>query len=115
VVIPQAIREALQLTPGEKFRVMRDVKSRARRRQEDVGPSRVRPGHGDRDTARPRPAVSGAHVVDSSGWLEYFAGTNRARRRFAAALEDPDHLIVPVLTVYQSRVPLDNGLVIPTM
>jgi predicted nucleic acid-binding protein len=44
--------------------------------------------------------VTAANVVDSSGWLEYFADTRRARL-FAPAIEDPDRLIVPVLTVYE--------------
>ena len=39
-------------------------------------------------------------VVDSSAWLEYFADTKRAKL-FAAAIEDTDHLIVPVVTVYE--------------
>jgi predicted nucleic acid-binding protein len=38
--------------------------------------------------------------VDSSGWLEYFAGTSRARL-FSAAIEDTDHLIVPIVTIYE--------------
>jgi len=44
--------------------------------------------------------MSGRNVVDSSGWLEYLAGTPRARL-FAAAIEDAAHLIVPVLSVYE--------------
>ncbi len=44
--------------------------------------------------------MTAVHVVDSSGWLEYFAGTGRAKL-FAPAIEDTDHLIVPVLTVYE--------------
>ena len=44
--------------------------------------------------------MTGANVVDSSGWLEYFADTKRARL-FAPAIEDLDHLVVPVLTVYE--------------
>ena len=44
--------------------------------------------------------MTAVHVVDSSGWLEYFADTKRAKL-FAPAIEDPDHLIVPVLTVYE--------------
>ena len=40
------------------------------------------------------------NVVDSSGWLEYFAdGPNAAF--FAAALGDTADLIVPVITVYE--------------
>ena len=40
------------------------------------------------------------NVVDSSGWLEYFADTPRAKL-FAPAIEDTAALIVPVLTVYE--------------
>ena len=40
------------------------------------------------------------NVVDSSGWLEYFAGSARARR-FAPAIEAPDRLLVPVLVLYE--------------
>ena len=41
-----------------------------------------------------------ANAVDSSGWLEYFADTRRARL-FAAAIEDTERLIVPVITIYE--------------
>jgi predicted nucleic acid-binding protein len=41
-----------------------------------------------------------ANAVDSSAWLEYFADTKRARL-FAPAIEDVDHLIVPVVTIYE--------------
>lgn len=40
------------------------------------------------------------NVVDSSGWLEYFAGTDRADL-FAPAIEDTAHLVVPVVTLYE--------------
>ena len=40
------------------------------------------------------------NVVDSSGWLEYFADTASADY-FAEAIEDIDSLIVPVLTIYE--------------
>ncbi len=39
-------------------------------------------------------------VVDSSGWLEYFIGSSRARV-FAPAIEDPQNLVVPVITIYE--------------
>lgn len=44
--------------------------------------------------------MSGRNVVDSSGWLEYFADTPRARL-FAAAIEDTDNLVVPVVSIYE--------------
>ncbi len=44
--------------------------------------------------------MSAANVVDSSGWLEYFAGSDRADL-FAAAIEDPQNLIVPVISIYE--------------
>ena len=40
------------------------------------------------------------NVVDSSGWLEYFAGSARARL-FAPAIEAPERLLVPVLVLYE--------------
>ena len=40
------------------------------------------------------------NVVDSSGWLEYFAGSERADF-FAPAIEDTDNLLVPVICVYE--------------
>ncbi len=40
------------------------------------------------------------NVVDSSGWLEYFADTPRARL-FAPAIEAADLLIVPLLVLYE--------------
>jgi predicted nucleic acid-binding protein len=38
------------------------------------------------------------NVVDSSAWLEYFAGT-AAAASFAPAIEDSRHLVVPVITI----------------
>ena len=40
------------------------------------------------------------NVVDSSAWLEYLADTRQAVH-FAAALEDTENLIVPVVTIYE--------------
>jgi toxin FitB len=40
------------------------------------------------------------NVVDSSGWLEYFADTKSADF-FAAAIENTAELIVPVITIYE--------------
>lgn len=40
------------------------------------------------------------NVVDSSGWLEYFAGTRQAAF-FSAAIEDTAHLVVPSITIYE--------------
>jgi predicted nucleic acid-binding protein len=42
----------------------------------------------------------GFNVVDSSAWLEYFFDTPQAGS-FAAAIEDTEHLIVPVITLYE--------------
>jgi predicted nucleic acid-binding protein len=40
------------------------------------------------------------NVMDTSGWLEYFAeGENAAF--FAPAIEDREHLIVPVICIYE--------------
>ena len=40
------------------------------------------------------------NLVDSSGWLEYFAGGKNAGF-FARAIEDPSHLIVPSLSLFE--------------
>jgi len=40
------------------------------------------------------------HIVDTSGWLEYFADSPQARH-FAAAVEDTKHLLVPAVIVYE--------------
>ena len=40
------------------------------------------------------------HVVDSCGWLAFFAGEANAPF-FAAAFAKPDSLIVPALTLYE--------------
>ncbi len=40
------------------------------------------------------------NVVDSSGWLEYFTDSERAPL-FAPAIEDAEHLVVPVITLYE--------------
>jgi predicted nucleic acid-binding protein len=40
------------------------------------------------------------NVVDSSGWLEYFADGKNASF-FAPAIEDTEHLLVPVICIYE--------------
>ena len=40
------------------------------------------------------------NVVDSSGWLEYFADSEHADF-FAEAIEDLDNLIVPTISLYE--------------
>ena len=40
------------------------------------------------------------NVVDSSGWLEYFADGKNASR-FAAPLRDLDALVVPAVSIYE--------------
>jgi predicted nucleic acid-binding protein len=40
------------------------------------------------------------NVVDSSAWLEYFAGGPNAEE-FAGAIRDPDNLVVPTITVFE--------------
>ncbi len=44
--------------------------------------------------------MSTANVVDSSGWLEYFADSGRASL-FAPAIEDTENLVVPVISIYE--------------
>ena len=50
--------------------------------------------------APPRAVAVKPIVLDSSCWIEYFADTDRADL-FASAIESPELLIVPVLTVYE--------------
>ena len=54
--------------------------------------------------------MSGPNVVDSSGWLEYFAGSTRADQ-FAPAIEDTSTLLVPVISIYEvfKKVLRDRG------
>ena len=40
------------------------------------------------------------NVVDTSGWLAYFAGEPNARH-FAPALQSPQDLVVPTVTLYE--------------
>jgi toxin FitB len=51
-----------------------------------------------------------SNVVDSSGWLEYFAGSRNAAF-FAASIEDVGRLIVPSITILEvfKRVLLMRG------
>ncbi len=44
--------------------------------------------------------MSVANVVDSSGWLEYFADSERAPL-FAPAIENKENLVVPVVCIYE--------------
>lgn len=48
----------------------------------------------------PRKRASTRNVVDSSGWLEYLADAPGADF-FASAIEDPEHLIVPTLSILE--------------
>jgi predicted nucleic acid-binding protein len=40
------------------------------------------------------------NVVDSSGWIEYFAGGSNAEK-FAPVIEEPESLVVPSLSLYE--------------
>ena len=44
--------------------------------------------------------MSTAHIVDSSGWLEYFTD-GKGAAFFAPAIEDTGNLLVPVITIYE--------------
>ncbi|MDD5262595.1 MAG: type II toxin-antitoxin system VapC family toxin [Methylacidiphilales bacterium] len=44
--------------------------------------------------------MSTANVVDSSGWLEYFADSERASF-FAPPIENAENLFVPVISIYE--------------
>ena len=39
-------------------------------------------------------------IVDSSGWLEYFADAPNAEK-YASAIEQPDDLLVPTIVLYE--------------
>ena len=51
------------------------------------------------------------NVVDSSGWLEYFSGEGDVDF-FAPAIADTEHLLVPVICIYEvfERVMQQRGL-----
>jgi len=51
------------------------------------------------------------NIVDSSGWLEYFADGKNAES-FAPAIEDTDQLLVPTICVYEvfKRILQQRGL-----
>ncbi|PJZ70821.1 VapC toxin family PIN domain ribonuclease [Leptospira perolatii] len=40
------------------------------------------------------------NIVDSSGWLEYFAGTKRSDL-FSEAIERTDKLLIPTISLYE--------------
>ena len=44
--------------------------------------------------------MNGLHLVDSSGWLEYFADGPNAER-FAGPLSEPGRLVVPTVSLYE--------------
>ncbi len=51
------------------------------------------------------------NIVDSSGWLEYFAEGSNAKF-FAPAIEDTKNLLVPVICIYEvfKKILLQNGV-----
>lgn len=51
------------------------------------------------------------NIVDSSGWLEYFAEGNNADF-FAPAIEDTKNLLVPVICIYEvfKRILVQSGI-----
>jgi len=49
-----------------------------------------------------KPMTTTANVVDSSGWLEFFAGGPNAET-FAKVIDDLDQLIVPTVTLLEVR------------
>ena len=53
-----------------------------------------------RRVARKETVPAAPIVLDSSCWMEYFADTDRADL-FAPAVEAVEHLVVPVLTIYE--------------
>ena len=55
---------------------------------------------GSAPKARSIVAHDAFNVVDSSGWLEYFEGSDRAGL-FAPAIENTERLIVPIISIYE--------------
>jgi len=55
-------------------------------------------------------AALAPNVVDSAAWLEYLTGGAQANR-FAAAIEDSKHLVVPAIVLYEvfNKVLRDRG------
>jgi predicted nucleic acid-binding protein len=51
------------------------------------------------------------NIVDSSGWLEYFAAGENAAF-FTPAIQDSEHLLVPVIIIYEvfKRIHAQKGL-----
>lgn len=46
------------------------------------------------------PRADPLHIVDSSGWIEYFTDSPNAAE-FAAVIEQPEHLLVPSLSILE--------------
>ena len=65
-----------------------------------TAPSTKRSSAARVSSARSVVANDAFNVVDSSGWLEYFEGSNRAGL-FALAIENTERLIVPVISIYE--------------
>lgn len=49
------------------------------------------------------------NVVDSSGWIEFFNGS-KSGLRFKPIIADTDHLLVPVIALYEVRHVLSRSL-----
>ena len=89
-------------SPGRSLRRPDRARSGARDRRDARIPRRhgrlLRAGAGSR---YPRPLTMGRlHLVDSSGWLEYFTDGPSAAR-FAEPLSDPDRLVVPTIGLHE--------------
>jgi toxin FitB len=66
-----------------------------------TGPKPVAPSTRTRTAAKtPAAEKPSLRVLDSSCWLEFFADTARADL-YAEVLVHPEHLVVPVVTVYE--------------
>ena len=58
---------------------------------------------------KPVPHPAQRIVLDSSCWIEYLRDSNRADL-FAAAVESPEQLVVPVITIYEVTKKLQREL-----
>jgi len=72
----------------------------ARTGPKPAAPSRTRMATKTPATKAPAAEKPSLRVLDSSCWLEFFADTARADL-YAEVLAQPEHLVVPVVTVYE--------------
>ena len=98
VVIPKTVRKALNIRPGQKMQVVEYAGRIELIPERDIKDTPGIPqGHqyGIQTGGR-----QGMNIVDSSGWLAYFADEPNAKH-FLTPLSNPDLLVVPTVTIYE--------------